>query len=129
MIVHKLNKQIGELQSALTKCQGERDALNKIVDCVYDEKQTIHPDWITKSKEEVLEAFKFQGAMTKVLLRQEKEYWDKITSLEALADKLVEAGKIGHNTDCQLERMSNPDKCFCLADTHNTHLQNIRNGK
>ena len=46
------------------------------------ELHTSHPSWKEKSKEEILEAFRFQGAITKAFMEDQTKSWLKIIELE-----------------------------------------------
>ena len=88
-----LLEEIAKLKTELDRVKFELFQMTRR-NTVADANGNVHPSWETAPHKELLDSFKFQGAMTKVLLDETNQQQERITLL-----KDAIRGMMSHSAD------------------------------
>jgi len=105
-----LDGEVGKLKTELDVTKFELMQMKRRV-LVADANTNVHPSWETAPHKEILDAFKFQGAMTHVLLIETDQQRQRITLLKDAirgmmsysGDAAWEIGDLALNTDKRMD--------------------------
>ena len=102
----ELREEVARLNEEIEFLQKERSGVI--------EQSNMHPSWLSKSKEEILDCLRFQGATTAVLLVETKELREEVARLMSSMHR--ENGKAMDNSSARWLTISRREKAMLLTE-------------